>query len=98
MNTVIYNKSNGEIMIHKVDQSLSANSIEILHAYLIDNEVSSDDFGIVEISNSEWLNPTQWSDKMIDVNTGKIIVNPNFSSGPTLAIRTIPFTDISILK
>ena len=100
MNTVIYRKSNGEIMLHRQDNSTSPDSSEHLRYYIVDNKVSSDDFGVVEISDSDWFEADKWSDKIIDTNTNKIIVNPNYvnSLGPTLAIRTIPFTDLAKLK
>ena len=99
MNVVIYRKSNGEIMRHMTNNSSSVNSVEVLQHYLADNEVSSDDFGTVEIADSDWIKPTEWINKIIDINTGKLIVNPNYTpEHPKLAFRTIPFTDISILK
>ena len=96
--TIRYKDDDGKIIYSKgivIEQD-----IKFDEDYIVDNKVSSDDFGVVEISDSDWFEADQWSDKIIDTNTNKIIVNPNYVNplGPTLAIRTIPFTDLAKLK
>jgi hypothetical protein len=89
---VFYKKSTGQLVgFRNSDLSLE----EGLNLFLGDNpKETRDTVGVVEHDDPN----ANWSTLIYDAATNTLIRDPDHPAGPTLAVRTIPFTDPVNLK
>jgi hypothetical protein len=101
MFSILYQKSTGKILSHRHDTSSVINKLSldviledaIAHYSSIPSGVSSDDLAVTEIDVKDWPGDDKFVYKKYDEVTKTIVDYIDEPEGPTLALRTIPFTD-----
>ena len=95
MYTLIYKISTGKILHTRQDtSSVITPKEEVLTTFLTDHDrEGSTEYAIAEVTKQQFHSIDNTSIQIYDANTNSIIVDPSYSPPPTLATRTIPFSD-----